>query len=130
MGRIPKHQRSRRDQTPPFGWTDLEAQALFESSVFGLGTGDPSTGRILRVNDRFCEITGYSRDELLGTSGIQLTHPDDRAEDSARITRMLDGETDEYNAEKRYVRKDGRVIWVLLAARAIRDRHGTPLKTV
>ena len=109
---------------------ELEAQILFDSAVFGRAEADVASGRFRRVNDCFCAMTGYSRDELLGMHLHQLTHPDDRTADWAEFERMLRGEIREYVADKRYVRKDGRVIWVRVDAQAIRDESGAALHTV
>jgi two-component system CheB/CheR fusion protein len=109
--------------------SEQEAQTLFDSSVFGRAEADATTSRFRRVNDCFCAITGYARAELLGMPIHELTHPDDRAEDRPKFESMMRGDVPEYVAEKRYLRKDGRVIWVRVAAQVIRDEHGAPLYT-
>lgn len=113
-------------------WRESEEmyRAIFETASVGMGQADPGTGRLLRVNDRFCEITGYSREELLTTSVRDLTHPDDREADWQKYSRMVRGETPEYGNEKRYIRKDGKVIWVYVGARSVRAPDGKPLRTV
>ena len=110
--------------------SEHEAQTLFDSSVFGRAEADVATGTFRRVNDCFCAITGYARDELLGMPVHRLTHPEDQAEDWARFSRMLRGEVPEYSGEKRYRRKDGRVIWVQVAAQAVRDAAGAAHHTI
>ncbi|MDI3291479.1 PAS domain S-box protein [Polyangium sp. 15x6] len=110
--------------------SEAQYRAFFEMAIVGMGQLDPATGRILCVNDRYCDITGYSREELLSGSVRDLTHPDDRHEDWERYSRMIRGEVDEYCAEKRYIRKDGRIIWVHVAARLIRDAAGKPIRSV
>jgi PAS domain S-box-containing protein len=97
---------------------------FFEQSVFGAGQADPATGRLVMVNDRYCEITGYSREELLAGAVGDLTHPEDREADRAAFGRMVEGLSAEYSNEKRYIRADGRVIWVHATARLIRDSAG------
>ncbi len=109
--------------------SEEQYRTFFELGLVGMGQAEPRTGRLIRVNDRFCEMTGYTRHELLSKTVRDLTHPEDREADREKFERMLRGETDEYRAEKRYVRKDGRVIWVLATARAIRDTGGKPLRT-
>ncbi len=110
--------------------SEEQYRAFFELALVGIAQVDPATGRLLQVNARFCEITGYSREELLRITVRELTHPLDRKTDWEAFTRMLRGETPEYNAEKRYIRKDGRLIWVHVVARAVRDPQGRPLRTV
>src|SRR3712207_3199357 len=95
-----------------------------------MAQADPSTGRLLRVNPEMCEIVGYSKEELLGMNITDITHPEDREEDLERFGRMINGDTPEYEYEKRYVRKDGSVVWARTKARIIRDEAGRPLRTV
>jgi PAS domain S-box-containing protein len=80
-------------------------------------------GRFMRVNDRYCEITGYSREELLKMGPLDLDHPDDRSADQERVTRFLTGIDPFYRAEKRYLRRDGSVTWVRVAANLLRDEN-------
>jgi PAS domain S-box-containing protein len=80
-------------------------------------------GRFMRVNDRFCEITGYSRDELLTMGPFDLDHPDERAADHERVVRFVSGVDPYYRAEKRYIRKDSRITWVRVAANLLRDEN-------
>src|SRR5205823_11312534 len=81
------------------------------------------------VNRRQCEITGYSADELLRLTFADITHPDDRARDLLLFGRLLRGEIAEESIEKRYVRKDGTVVWVQVTATMIRDAEGRPLRS-
>jgi PAS domain S-box-containing protein len=106
-----------------------EYRAIFELAGVGKAQSEPATGRLLRVNPKFCEITGYTASELLGMSFLQLTHPEDRENDAERFRQMLSGEG-EYSVEKRYVRKDGQVAWVNVNATAVRDADGSPVRTV
>jgi PAS domain S-box-containing protein len=80
-------------------------------------------GRFMRVNDRYCEITGYSREELLEMGPLDLDHPDDREADQERVTKFVSGVDPFYRAEKRYIRKDGGVTWVRVAANLLRDEN-------
>lgn len=109
---------------------EADFRASFFSSAVGQVQADPVTGRYLRVNPKFCEITGYSEEELLGMSFHQLTHPDDRANDSVAHERLVRGEVSEVSREKRYQRKDGAPVWVSVSASLIRDEVGRPLRTL
>jgi PAS domain S-box-containing protein len=84
-------------------------------------------GRFLRVNDRLCEIAGYSREELVGTSFPDITHPEDLAADLRQADRLGRGEIGRYGIEKRYLRKDGSPVWVELHGSLLRDEAGEPL---
>lgn len=108
--------------------SEAEYRAIFELAGVGKAQSDPQTGRLVRVNPKFCEITGYSAEELLGMTFLEITHPDDREGDFDRFRRMVRGEGD-YSVEKRYIRKDGQVAWVSVNATVVRDEGGRPVRT-
>jgi PAS domain S-box-containing protein len=83
--------------------------------------------RYLRVNEKFCEITGYSERELLSLRFTDITHPEDAEADVQQARRLLTGESDRYELDKRYIRKDGQIVWVRLSSCLIRDSAGRPL---
>jgi PAS domain S-box-containing protein len=109
---------------------EAEFRASFELGAVGKVQADPETGRFLRVNDTFCRMTGYSRDELLGLAFTDITHPDDLEGDLDQYRRLLSGEISSYRREKRHRRKDGSVAWVLVAATTLRDPHGRALRVL
>jgi PAS domain S-box-containing protein len=84
-------------------------------------------GRWLRFNRRLAEIVGYPVDELARLTFQEITHPDDLAADLAHVARLLAGDADEFQMEKRYVRKDGSPVWVMLHAAMVRGDAGAPL---
>ncbi len=83
-------------------------------------------GRWLRANPALCEITGYSELELQGLTFSEITHPDDLAANFEGDEQLLQGEADDYKLEKRYIRKGGESVWVLLAVSLARDEDGEP----
>ncbi|MDX2253393.1 MAG: PAS domain S-box protein [Nitrospira sp.] len=83
-------------------------------------------GRWLEVNMALCRITGYTERELLGMTFQAITHPNDLHADLALVEQMLQGTIRTYQMEKRYVRKDGQFIWVLLTVSVVRNRDDTP----
>jgi PAS domain S-box-containing protein len=105
-------------------------RAFFELSAMGMAEVDPVSGRFLRVNARFCGLTDYSAAELLTMSFAQLTHPEDRDADLAAYQRMVRREQAEYSSEKRYIRKDGHIIWVQVTAALIHDPEGRPARSI
>ncbi len=106
---------------------DSEAHfaAIFDQSAAGLSEVD-LTGRFLRVNDRFCEIAGYTREELLSGRRMQdITHPDDLPE-NLRLFQHAVENGKPFEIEKRYIRPDGSVVWVSNTVTLIRDGMGQP----
>lgn len=100
-------------------------RATFEQAAVGIAHVGVD-GTFLRVNDKLCEITGYSRAELLQKTYVELTVPEDRAEGDSARRAMLAGTQAAYAAEKRYQRKDGRVVWVSIVTTPLRDSAGQP----
>jgi PAS domain S-box-containing protein len=96
---------------------------LFDLSPLGKALVSPDF-RFLRVNEAFCRITGYSAGEMASLDFPSITHPEDLAADVEQARRLLAGETDQYEMEKRYIRKDGSIVWVRLHTRGIRDEGG------
>jgi PAS domain S-box-containing protein len=96
---------------------------FFDQSPLGAAIVSPDF-RFLRVNEAFCRITGYSVGEMLSLDFPGITHPEDIAADVAQARRLLAGEIEQYEMEKRYLRKDGAVVWVSLHVRGIRDEGG------
>jgi PAS domain S-box-containing protein len=78
------------------------------------------------VNDRYCEVLGYMRDELLGTTLMDKTHPDDVEGVLANRKRLLSGESSAYSMEMRCVRKDQAITWVRLYGSLVRDGEARP----
>jgi PAS domain S-box-containing protein len=101
-------------------------RATYEHAFVGIGEVDRS-GRFLRVNEQLCSITGYGRQELLGQSFWSVTHVDDLEADQAQFAQQMAGRLDAYTVEKRYVHKDGYVVWVEVAASRVDDTAGKPL---
>jgi PAS domain S-box-containing protein len=98
----------------------------FDHAPIGLALVSPE-GRWLRVNGKLCEMTGYGEDELLATTFQDITHPDDLDADLGNVREMLAGEIRTYEMEKRYIRADGTIIWILLSVSLVRDGDGRPL---
>src|SRR5260370_381799 len=93
----------------------------------GVGNADCEVqGRFLRVNQKLCEIVGYTREELLQKTWQDITHPDDLAASLEQFLPLLRGEQPGYSLENRYVRKDGSPVWIDLAVSLRRDAAGTP----
>ena len=110
--------------------SEAEFRSLFELSVVGSAQSDPLTGRLLRVNQKFCEITGYSAEELLALSFFDITHLDDQERTWQGFRAVMTGETDLYVVDKRYVRKDGSIVWVNVQLTAVRDEQNHVTRSI
>jgi PAS domain S-box-containing protein len=109
--------------------TEDDFRSLFELSAVGAAQVSPE-GRYVRVNQKFCQMLGYSEQELLERTVLDVTHPDDRKASAVVLNSSFTGEPDEYSVEKRYVRKDGETVWALVKWRVLRDENGNALHTV
>src|SRR5262245_61909461 len=87
-------------------------------------------GGYLRVNEKLCDILGYSREELLSKNIRDVTWPEDWATDQERLGTLLRGDVPSFSRDKRYVRKDGSIVWVAVSASIQRDAAGRPLYTI
>lgn len=76
------------------------------------------------MNQRFCALVGYTSEELLSLTFQRITHPDTLAVDIGSIPDLISGELPHYRTEKRYIRKDGSLIWVYLTVSVARDEAG------
>lgn len=100
-------------------------RSLFEASGVGNAEVDPNTGRFLRVNKKYCELVGYSEAELLEQKTyLEITHPEERDQNRELIERSIRGHTTALEIEKRYVRKDGSVVWVHVTTSLQRQMEG------
>lgn len=100
-------------------------RGTFEQAAVGMAhTG--LDGRWLRVNDRICAITGYTREEMLSSRFQDITHPDDLKASNALSRDLLAGKSQTYSTEKRYIRKNGQCIWVNLTVSLVRTPTGAP----
>ena len=97
----------------------------FEQAAVGIAHV-ATDGHWLRVNRRLCDIVGYEKEELLGLTFQDLTHPDDLETDLEGARRLLAGEIETYSREKRYFRKDGSIVWIYLTVSLVRSPLGEP----
>jgi len=100
-------------------------EKTFNMAAVGMAHLSPA-GQWTRVNNKLCKITGYSADELMRLSFQGITHPDDLGSDFVNIQRLLRKEIDIYRSEKRYVRKDGHIVWVAINVRVVWKDDGSP----
>jgi PAS domain S-box-containing protein len=94
--------------------SEVRYRTIFGQAGAGVAQIDSRTGQFLKVNRKYGEIVDLTEDEMLVTTFMHITHPDDLAEDLASMERLLNGDSSSFTMEKRYVRKDGSIVWVNL----------------
>jgi diguanylate cyclase (GGDEF)-like protein/PAS domain S-box-containing protein len=100
-----------------------------ELAAIGIAHVDEG-GQLTQVNRSLCELLGYRRDELLGMTVRQISHPDDLHVTDGVRAQLRGGQIESFQAEKRYLRKDGRVVWVNLTISLLRDTQGRPMHDI
>jgi PAS domain S-box-containing protein len=105
--------------------SETRFRTAFANAPIGMTLVDPE-GRILQVNAAFCQMVGYEESELLDQTFQQLTYTDD-LDANLQLTRSaLAGERDTYELVKRYVRRDGQLVWTQVSASLVRSEDGAP----
>jgi two-component system sensor histidine kinase/response regulator len=98
--------------------------AYFDHSIVGLAITSLEKGWI-EVNDALCATLGYPRDELIRMTWTELTYPEDLAPDLAQFNRLLAGEINSYALDKRFIHKDGHLVYTRLAVSQVRKSDGS-----
>ncbi len=98
-------------------------RGAFEFAAVGMALVAPD-GRWLRVNRSLCGIVGYTAEELLATDFQSITHPEDLHKGAEQVQQMLEGTLSHYDMEKRYIHKDGHIVWALLSVSVVRGAAG------
>jgi PAS domain S-box-containing protein len=107
-----------------------ESQARFSEAFTTAAVGMAIVsleGCWLEVNPALCQMTGYSEAELQATTFQAITHPEDLDSDLAKVNQLLAGEIPAYQMEKRYLHKNGHIVWINLSASLVKDKNNQPL---
>ncbi len=94
--------------------SEMRFRSIFEHTAVGVAQVETSTGRFVRINRKYCDIVGYSPEEMLGRSFQSVTHPGDLEISLRNTARLMAGEVDSYTMEKRYIHRNGETVWVNL----------------
>ncbi len=100
-------------------------RATFEQAATGMGH-TTLEGRHVRVNQRLCDIVGYTREEMLARTFQDITHPDDLDLDLVAMRQLIANEIPTLSREKRFIHKDGSTVWVDLTVSTMREASGEP----
>jgi len=109
--------------------SEARLQAMFDSTTVGFAVLNLEA-RFLQINDSFCEITGYPREELLGFDCKSLAYPEEVAAMEASIADLVSGERSHFTFEGRYIRKDKSLVWVQNSFSLTRDERNEPLHLI
>ncbi|MCW6051386.1 PAS domain S-box protein [Lyngbya sp. CCAP 1446/10] len=96
----------------------------FEQAAVGMAQASVD-GKLLLVNQKLCEILGYSRPELVEKRFQQITWPGDLASEQELLRQLLAGEIENFSLEKRYIRNDGELVWANLTVSLLREQNGS-----
>jgi PAS domain S-box-containing protein len=121
--------RQRREAEEKLRESESRLQVIFDNAAIGIVEVD-SDNRFIAVNERSCEILGYSREELINKSIEELTAPEDRNYSNEMNARLTRGEMSLFDYEKRYIKKNGSLLWVHVTVSAIRDSHGRYINSI
>ena len=107
-------------------------RVVFEQAAVGMALRgvDPRNPHWLRVNQKLCDLLGYTRNELLQLTSDDITPPEERAAASGNYLRIVRGEIASLSRDKRYVRKDGQVIWANISVSAVNGPDGLPIHII
>jgi PAS domain S-box-containing protein len=105
--------------------SEVKFRGTFEQAAVGIAHVAPD-GHFIRVNQRLCDIVGYTQEELLRKTFQDITHPDDLKADLEYVRQVLADEIKTYSMEKRYYRKDDLIVWINLTVSLIRNESGEP----
>jgi len=106
--------------------TEEKFRKTFDSAGIGMAMVDMNT-EWMRVNKSLCKMLGYTEKELLSLTYQDFTHPHDLEQDKILLAEVLKGNLDDYEIEKRYIHKNGSIIWTILTISVVRDDKGAPL---
>jgi PAS domain S-box-containing protein len=91
--------------------SETRFRTLFEHAAVGVALNETKTGRFIDVNQNYCDFLGYTKEEMLHLAFPDITFPDDAQKDNENTALLLAGNIREFSLEKRYIRKDGSVVW-------------------
>jgi PAS domain S-box-containing protein len=114
-----------RARTAELHETEQRFRVTFDQAAVGIAHV-ATDGRWLRVNQKLCDIVGYTREELTQRTFQDITHPEDLTEDMENVRKTLAGDIQTYTMQKRYVRKDGSLVWINLTVALVRGPRNEP----
>lgn len=120
-----RYEKQRQQAVDEIRDREAKFRAIFDQAAIGIARMGID-GRWLEVNQKFCDIVGCTPEELMELTFQDITHPDDLETDLEYVRRLISGEIDNYTMEKRYICKDGSVIWINVTGSGVRKPSGEP----
>ncbi|WP_392533918.1 PAS domain S-box protein [Nostoc sp. C117] len=109
--------------------SEAELRAIFNQAAVGIKL-ESLDGRFLKVNQKLCEILGYSQEDLLNKTYMDITYSDDIQCHLNNLQKLISGEVETFSIEKRCLHKNGNLIWVNLTCSLIRDGNAKPIYSI
>jgi len=106
--------------------SEQKFKAIFDQAAVGVAIVNSKTGELIDINQKYCEIFRYTKEELLSMNIQEFTHPDDIEKDLASMNKLINGEIKEFSIEKRHFNKDGEVVWVNLTVSPLWNKGEEP----
>jgi len=100
--------------------------AIFDQAAVGIAQIETQTGKFVRINQKYCDIVGYRKEEMNGATFMEITHPDDLQEDLDNMEKIKNGTINEFSMEKRYFHKNGGIVWVNLTVSPMEKKESRP----
>jgi PAS domain S-box-containing protein len=110
--------------------SELQFKTIFEQAAIGMATVDPTSGNFLEINNKFCNLVGYTQEEMKDKNFRSITHPDDLESDLRNVKKIGNGKITEYFMEKRYFTKEGGIIWVNLFITPLLDKSNKVISAI
>ncbi|RYJ52070.1 PAS domain S-box protein [Flavobacterium petrolei] len=110
--------------------SEIKFKIIFDQAAIGIASVDLSTGTFLEVNNKFCDLLGYTQSEIKQKNFQSITHPDDLETDLIYVSKLKNGIINEYSMEKRYYTNHGKIIWVNLTVTPIIDRKNKQITAI
>ena len=105
---------------------EMKFKAVFDQATVGFAFVDANSGNFIEINNRYCNILGYTEEYIKGKSFVFFTHPDDVTENVLNLKKLHEGIINEFSTEKRYITKSGKTIWVNLTVSPLWESNEKP----
>ena len=110
--------------------SEIKFKIIFDQAAVGIANVDIATGNFLEINNKFCELLGYTQNEMKQKNFQSITHPDDLDKDLLQVNKLENGIINQYSLEKRYYTNQGKIIWINLNVTPIIDKNNKQISAI